>query len=344
MASLQHHPYGYPALGLVAKTLPLRYRQDANLSRLARRLERWEAARGNVGFTARNLTKLPTALAFEMVHVYVALRERYPKVQPDYVDFCTDVGGGKTLGLSTIYPSLFPTLRQAAEYYESDDADALVEAAIEDEYFQPYSRDVRAEARYLDGVRNVARSGVIEMGNIFSTKKGYLGLRRFWEDRNARAIRMGRAPRMPELRVSEATFVFVHEFGHLVEGEISESGWQGVADVYGALSETILGTHKPSVQQWRWHLVNYPAFAAPVDSSGPQQGGKVRQDQTRKALRDMIASKLGSYAPVARDEVFAEAFALSVCGTPKLRRELSGMREALERAGIRRRNVQPPRR
>lgn len=339
-----YHPDGYPELGLTAKTLPLRYRRDANLRKLARRVERWESEHGNDGFEARNLTKLPRELAFELCNVYIALRERYPQVKPDYVDFAAKVGVGQTLGLSMIYPATFPTLREAAEVYDVVDLESLLEVIRDDEEFAWKRNDVRREKAWMGEVRNVSRSGTIELGSMFKTKKQYKTLQAFWDKRNARAMLLGRPLRTPELSTSPATFVFVHEFGHLVEGEMfGTGGWRNGELVYGEISRAIFGGKRPQAHQWRRHLINYPCFVAPESTYGPVQGGEGRQGATRKALRMQIAEKLGTYAPVARDEIFAEAFALSHCAAPQRRRELSGMLRALERVGLRRRNVQPKR-
>lgn len=344
MPEVAYYPNGYPELGLCAKTLKLHYRVDANLEKLAKRLEKWEAERGNYGFEARNLTKLPTALAFELCHVYVAMRERYPEVKPDYVNFAAQTGQANTLGLSTIYPSVFPTLREAAETYDISDLESLLEAVREDDDFAWRRRELRREKAWLGDTRNVSRSGVIELGSIFRTKKHYRTLKAFWEKRNARAILLGRPLRTPELATSEATFVFLHEFGHLVEGELfGDQGWERGEDVYAELSVAILGIERPEAQQWSNHLINYPCFVAPETTYGPQQGGLSRQMQTKRINKHKIAEKLGTYAPVARDEIFAEAFALSHCASKKRRGELKGLLRALERAGLRKRNVQPKR-
>jgi len=346
MAMITHHPEGYPELGLVAKTLKLRYRKGANLRNLAKKIERWERAHGNDGFQARHLTRLPGELAYELCNVYIALRERYPDVKPDYVDFSAGAGvmQGGALGLSTIYPSTFPTLREAAETYAVEDLPSLLEYIREDDMYVWPRNDLRRERAWLGDARNISRSGVIELGGVFSKARSYKTLREFWQRRNARAELLGRPLRTPELSTSEATFVFVHEFGHLVEGELfAEGGWRRGEAAYGAISRAIFGGAKPKVHQWRKHLINYPCFIAPEHTYGPHQGGETRQSATRQALRDQISRKLGTYASVARDEIFAEAFALSHCAAPKRRKELSGLLRALERSGLRKRNVQPPR-
>lgn len=335
-----YHPHGYPQLGLVAKSLPVRYRANANAKVLATRIERWEHERGNEGFRALNLHKLPLELAFELAHVYVALRERYPNVKPDFVNFSTKTGEAKTLGLSTIYPSLFPNLRQAAEMYEDGAASGLVDAVLSDEYFTNTRLELKRESVYIDEtIGNVKSSGNIELGDIFTTKKHYLELLKFWKLRNERALSLGRPFRTPQLATSAASFVFIHEFGHLVDGEICDKGWKGAEKVYRALSGAILGVRNPKVSQWRYHLINYPCLVAADTACGPNQGGLTRSVATRKTLQHIIGDVLGSYAPTARDEIFAEAFALSHCGHRSLRQRLSVLPKALEQHGIRRRIV-----
>jgi hypothetical protein len=52
-------------------------------------------------------------------------------------------------------------------------------------------------------------------------------------------------------------------------------------------------------------------------------------------MRWPIAERLGTYAAVNRDELFAEAFSLSYCAKSlELRDDLSLMREALVRVGV----------
>jgi hypothetical protein len=93
------------------------------------------------------------------------------------------------------------------------------------------------------------------------------------------------------------------------------------------------------VNQWRYHLINYPCLVAADAACGPHQGGTTRSVATRKTLQHTIGEVLGSYAPTARDEIFAEAFALSHCGHRSLRQRLSAFPKALEGHGIRRRIV-----
>lgn len=345
MAKIEHHPGGYPELGLVAKTLTLRYRDGVSLRKLREKVERWEHEHGNEGFRARNLGKLPPKLAYELCHVYISLRERYPEVKPDYVDFAASgVESNGAVGLSTIYPSTFPTLREAAETYAIEDIPSLLEYIREDDVYTWPRKDLRRERAWLGDARNVNRSGVIELGSVFSRVRTYKALREFWRRRNARAELLGRPLRTPHLATSEAAFVFIHEFGHLVEGELFAGGsWRKGEKAYAALSRAILGEDKPNVRQWRNHLINYPCFVAPETTYGPHQGGETRQTETRRALRHKIAEKLGTYAPVARDEIFAEAFALSHCAAEGRRKELSQLHRALERSGLRCRNVQPKR-
>jgi hypothetical protein len=52
-------------------------------------------------------------------------------------------------------------------------------------------------------------------------------------------------------------------------------------------------------------------------------------------MRWAIADRLGTYAAVNRDELFAEAFSLSYCAkSVELRDDLRHMRDALVRTGV----------
>jgi hypothetical protein len=338
MADIDTHPRGYPRLGLKARTVNLDTTDPAVLTR---RIERWERRMGNSGFEARNLHRPAPEVAAEMANVYVALRERYPTVRPEYVDFASgDVDKG-TLGTSLIYPAVFPTLRTAADLYDVDDLDELVDVATIDADPEVVSmrRSLRREAQWIAGVRDVTCSGAIDMSRTFATKKHYAALVTYWERRNELARAAGRPPRVPQLAVSPVTFVLLHEFGHLVDGELLSDGYENGVDTYGAISAAVFGIDQPAPTAWRYHLINYPAAYAPTETHGPYGRNKDRAAETKQRLRWVIGETLGSYAWNSRDEVFAEAFALAQGGSTALRTRLAPMLRALETAGLRRRVV-----
>lgn len=311
-------PDGYPHLGLSARTLPMRFRKDANLSTLARRLERWEADHGNPLFETRNLHRVPASTAFELVNVYVALREWFPSVRLDYLNFASHADPD-VLGFATQYTFTFPRLR---EMIDPGDDPALLDT-IDDELL--------CEIGLTADVTEVHNSGSIDLHRTFTSGRGQKQMVRYWRWRNEVRARNRRPCRIPPLVVTPAAMVLVHEFGHLVESELAAGGWQALEPVYAALSEVLLDVQNPDVSQWRYHLVNYPAR----DAAGPAQGGPARQRQTVRALRDVIGQTLGSYAPTSRDELFADAFALAHCGSPELRRRLFPMLAALRDCGAR---------
>jgi hypothetical protein len=304
-------PHGYPHLGLSAVSLPLRYRRDANLTRLARRLETWESDRGNDGFEARNLSNLSPATAFELVHVYVALRERHPSVMPAYVNFSTDLDGGKSLAWAYSYPQLFPALRGHGDEHDC-------------------ARDERQGEQW--GFVHLERSGAIELDSLFSSPLRYNALIAYWQKRNANAARRGRPPRTKELLITPAAYVLMHEYAHLIDGELTSAGWQRAEPVYRALSKIVFHV-EPTVTQWRYHLINYPSLYQP----GPHQGNKQRQRSNKQAVRPSLGHLLGSYAAHSRDEAFAEAFALAHGSSKPLRTELAPLLRALSDDGVRRR-------
>jgi hypothetical protein len=333
--SLKYFPGGYPALGLVPRTVVLRYRKDANLRNLRRRLEKWEAAHGNPKFQARHLEKLNTKLAFELVNVYVALRERFPTVKPDYIDFVGDTDPG-SLAEAIGYGDNFPTMRSLVSGYDYDVIDpetVLMMAEMED--LDPDAlKALRSESLFLgsEGAIDPANTGCIIFGSTFANSRHYRKLLKFWQLRNERAVARGQMPRVVWSAVSVASLTLIHEFGHLVEAELSDLGYDAVESVYASLTSALLEVDSPEDTQWRFHLVNYPTYTY-TSVKGRYEGGELRRKATRKALHDDIRAKVGTYATTSRDEMFAECFAHALGGA-RLRRELRPLLAALKEQGL----------
>lgn len=336
---VEYFPNGYPQIGLTARTLPLKFRTDANLLTLRKRLERWERAQGNHSFRARNLEKIPKALAFELVHVYVALRERFPDVQPDYIDFRVE-NDKNTLAYALSYSENYPMLRRIASDLELElvplERNELYETAGE---ILPQPQEKRAavaeaHAAWDVQVGNLFATGSISFGDVFATKTKYQGLLNYWARRNANARAAGRPLRQPPVKVSAASMVFIHEFGHLVEAELMQRPYRQFEKVYDALTTAVLG-QEASPNQWRYHLVNYPTYSF-TKVRGAHVGSKSRQRATRKALRRTIADTLGTYAPSTREELFAEAFTFSLTHAQRsVRSQLDPLQASLKDCGLR---------
>jgi len=335
---LRYHPNGYPELGLVPRTFTARYRKDANLRTLRRRLERWEHAHGNPFFQARNLEKLNAKLAFELVNVYVAMRERYPEVRADFIDFRSHMHPN-TMAEAVAYNDSLSTVRQLMANYETYDVldgEEILHLAQEEDLDDDTLAALRDEARYLDEemVRDPSASGSIVFGEGFANSRAYRKLLKFWDTRNRRAVARGLAPRTIWAAVSPASLTMIHEFGHLVEGELGIRGYNPMERVYRTLSEAVLGSENPNERQWRHHLINYPTYDF-SDHKGPCEGGAVRRKETRKALHRTIRAKLGTYATTYRDELFAEAFSQAYgARSPRLRRELRPFLQVLQEEGV----------
>lgn len=310
---LQYHPNGYPELGLVPRTFTARYRKDANLKTLRRRLEKWEIERGSPFFQARNLEKINPKLAFELVNVYVAMRERYPQIRPDFIDFASKDIGQDAMAEAFSYNDTLPTVRSIMSNYETIDVldgEEILEIAKEENVDGKTLRKLRGEVRTVDEetVRDPSTSGAIFFGDSFRNAHAYRKLLKFWDMRNQRAEERGHAPRVVWAAVSPASFTMIHEFGHLVEAELMGRGYKPVERVYRRLSEALLGTENPSERQWRYHLVNYPTYDF-TKIKGRFRGGPERRRETKRSLHHTIREKLGTYATTYRDELFAESFA-----------------------------------
>jgi hypothetical protein len=336
---LQYHPNGYPELGLVPRTFTARYRKDANLKTLRRRLEQWEIKQGSPFFQARNLEKINPKLAFELVNVYVAMRERYPQIRPDFVDFASKAVAADAMAEAFAYTDTLPTIRRImAKYttYNVLDGDDFLEIAKDEKIHGKTLRMFRDEARTIDAetVRDPSTVGAIFFGDSFSNSRNYRKLMQFWDMRNARAAERGHAPRTIWAAASPASFTLIHEFGHLVEAELSMRGYKPVERVYRRLSEIVLGVNNPSERQWRYHLINYPTYEF-TKLKGRFRGGPERRRETKKSLHHIIREKLGTYATTYRDELFAESFAQAHAAERSgLRKELRPFLASLQAEGI----------
>ena len=316
---VQYHPNGYPHLGLVPRSIKIHYRDGMSVHTLKKRLEKWERANGNPEFQARKLTKLPAPLAYELVQVYISMRERFPNTKPDYVNFCADLEYNE-LGETFTYIDNMPVMQSllcdgiidGTEHYGTDEMADIVKD------YGGSKGDIKAvknETLFYkqEAVLNPLAVGVISIGSVYSKKRAYQKLINFWRDINERALAQGLPPRTPEIGVSAASFTLVHEFGHLVESSLLATKRKNVEKVYGVLSEIVLGVKKPKPNQWRYHLINYPSYYY-TNVKGKHVGGAERQRNTRRRLRADIRETLGTYATVKRDEIFAEAFAHAYAG------------------------------
>lgn len=273
-----------------------------------RHIEHWEATQGNLTFRFRGLSDIIAPVGAEMAAVYVALRERFPAVRPDYIDVCADLHGD-ILGVTYTYGELLPTMRNLATSPGLSPSAAATMAKVP-------AREISAS----QGVRDVTATGCIEITSRFSTHRGYADIAAKAASNEVLRVLRGRPPQ-PAIEVSLPSWVLVHEFGHLTEAALAEKGIGAIEQAFAELSHAVLGTTSPLPHQWRYNLVNYPEL--PGSLAGRNRGGPARQHANRQALCHPIGSVLGRYATANRDELFAEAFSLALVGRPELRARLS---------------------
>lgn len=315
-------PNGYRHLGLAASDVVGSWRANVSTARLRERVERFERKNGLPRFEARGLDRLPSPLAFELAHLHVALRRKFPAVEVDFVNFADSE-------LSFSGPSKHPVLAYANPYYENyptlhgaartsgvlgyrELAEAAEHGSIdEEELAAQLLRESQAIRRDRSAPRDLRTTGSIALSQCFGHARCYGGLRNYWARKTEIATQRGTAPRIMPIRISEAGFVYVHEFGHLVDAAVNEAGASAAQRVYGELSVAVLqgGTGpRPSTRRWVEHLINYPTIAP---TPGPHAGGTARRKIIQRSLSGHIAHSLGRYASVNRDELFAESFALA---------------------------------
>lgn len=336
LPQIEYHPNGYPQLGLQARTLKVRYRSNANVRTLRKRLEQWEHAHGNPLFEARHLEKLDSRLAHELVNVYVALRERYPQVRLAFIEFAGK-GGGDRLAETTSYSSMVPitqTLMLKRARYRHLDAQELLSLTFDDGMDQKTYDALALETAYIheDCALDPTASGCLEFFTLHKKREHQKVFQERERKRELNALREVPARNLGSV-TSMAANALIHEFGHLVEAEILKSGYKAAEKVYRRLSEFVFDSKNPKAAQWRYHLINYPAGAWPVH--GSRAGGVLRKRATRNALREPIRQKLSKYAASYREELFAEAFAAAYSGeTRTTRRQLNPFLIEIYRQGI----------
>ena len=331
-------PSGYPSRLLDPVSLELPTRSNASAAGVRERVERWEHRHGNPDFEARHLDTLPIHLALESARVWVSLRELFPEVRASHVDFASKKEKD-TLGEATSFREQYPYLRASAQHADLRQPRDLWTLCDDDELspaqVRLLSQEIGNARKWGDYKSDVTATGTVETSACLSHPRCYIKLLAYWERRNARALAAGLPPRIVPISTSAATYIICHEFGHLVDSDLSACGPDATERVYAALSQAVLGIDRPSPRQWRENLWNYPSGYL-RENAGAYEGSPDRRRDTVKSMRMRIGSRLGSYATTNRDELFAESFALSfVARSASLRSDLKLLHKALVSEGVR---------
>lgn len=327
----EYFPSGFPQVGLQAKTLPLNYKSTVSMERLAQKLQKWESMHGNDQFIAKNLHRTNPELAYELANVYVALRERFPSVRPEYVSFSSHIGD-HVMAYAWQYAAEFPNLRS----HGVDPYDTQALADLADELDSTTFRAIRRDVEAANLVRDPYLAGSIDLASMFSSERRYRNTLAFFRRRNELMESKGMPLRVPLLATSLAAFTLVHEFGHLLDAELIHHDPEASEYLYATLSFCVLGEWPHSTRQWRNHLINYPTIEKAA--AGPYPGTPESRRYVRQQLRRPIMDLLTRYAVVSRDELFAEAFALTFCcADPERSERLEPFRTALRDVGVLRR-------
>jgi hypothetical protein len=330
-------PHGYPQLGLYADH-PLRYKEGDTGEKARAWVESFEHSLGNTSFQAYRLDKVEGSIAHELANVYVSLRQYHPLVRPDWVNFAAwrmedKRAYGETYGYHTVYPHLRPVL--AAVCAPVDEQDEISRMVIDD--LLEDGDDFMAAALFeelsllkLYDTQDVTSTGTIRIWSGVSTLRRQKSTLRLRQKENVKDYEKGRPLANLPTCVNWATYVLLHEFGHLVDAVV----WQTnrAPSVYGPLSTALVEEGRPNQLQWSKHLANYPTTTFMNQYPGPAAGGKARGKIVKKSLKGQLAQHLGPYGTMNREEMFAEAFAAAWSASdPTLRRRL----EVFQRSAIR---------
>jgi hypothetical protein len=344
-ASSLYHPGGWPGLGLspLATTLSAR---SAPL--LTRQLEASEHKRGNTFFRALGLGRLDIRLANELASVYSGLAERYPGVRVDLINFSTSIEefGPKLEGVTFRFQDNFPTIHAAAELMGTGDIRELYDLWSDEEFDSATSARMERELGYYS-VNGLSRRDATAHASIFITEcfshpTCYAIFSARAEERNLRRAMRGEPASSLETRISEASQLLTHEFGHAVEYALKSKGEVAWGRVLRVLEDCTLrddnGTwsikdsalRREGLSRRDVRLINYQYV-----NEVTVPGDGARRRAVKRLMRSATWPLLGLYAHSFREEIFAEAFLAAHASTsPELVRRLAPFREALYEAGI----------
>jgi hypothetical protein len=329
-------PNGYPKLGLSPKTIKLPEISKASPTALRNKVVKWEKSRGNDTFEVTGLERLTPTQRLEAISVYIALREWYPAVVVDRLDLGVR-GVSDKLGYSYIYAANFPILRavfKESNLKGSPEAYSFASALARTLGRKAVELNSEIEDSKLLEVNDITTAGSIKIGSTATSSKGIKELISSWKVRNNKRASKRKPLAVQPVSVSLLALTLVHEFGHLVDGALADLGAEALDKVYGAISTQVLDIDKPDINQWRFHLANYPVNIL-EGSKGPAAGGSSRSKNNKSALNISITEKLGTYAATSRDELMAEAFMLAWTAKDKeLKKSLNKIREELVNVGL----------
>lgn len=336
-----YHPGGYPKIGLAPLKTKLSSRSG---DRIKAQMEKAERARGNTRFRATGLGTMDPRLASELAGVYLGLAERFPGVRVDRINFCANVSALGPVVIAAAGPvgQELPGLREAAYLLGEADIRQVIANlhVLDEETAEAASKDARFDVRHYYS-RDFTAHGGIDLGECLSHPRCYGVLQGYWQMKSAQRIARGEHPRNWPSRVSVASQLLIHEFGHVVEFALLGMGGDAHEKVLEALEGCLLkdedGRWLASDYQLRKHglkrserrLVNYPLLGT------PSWGDAAHRKTVKKVVGSGIGDMLGRYATESRTEMFAEAVLYSLAAKDQWRlNRLAPFREALWEAGL----------
>jgi hypothetical protein len=335
-----HHPGGYPKLGLAPLSLQL---STTSTTKLERQLITHEFARGNTGFTTRNLSKLDIDLANELVSVYLGLAERFPGVPVEYINFSANLYRfkGSTAGLATTRATTIPKLHLQPRATNDD--------AIVKKIYSTKHQTVMP-TRLHHGISPAERLRVLEHNDLSPGRISlatWLGSPRNltdWATRHEKwqrdRIRVGEPVfEWYPIPVSHPTHTLLHEFGHLVEHSLLRMGPEPYDYVISALEDGFLRNTDGS-----WLVSDRKLRAAGLTRAETRLHNWPNEEEFsaeawRKVLRRAISWEMHLAVMISltpwRSECFAEMFMHSMVHTsPATKARLTPFQEALYDVGI----------
>lgn len=340
VAEESYRPGGYPRIGLA----PMRTKLSVRSTKVLKaQLERAEHQRGNTKFRALGLGEMDPRLANELASVYLGLAERFGGVKVDMINFSRNSDrAGVELAWASHVATELPGLRQAAYLLGEPDIRQVIANLhqLDEESAAAAEKDALHDVKHYYK-RDITAHGGIELGECLSHPKCYGVLQSYWKMKSERRIEAGQAPRVWPSKVSVASSLLVHEFGHVVEFALKDLGEESWGHVMGVLEECLLKDEngrwvlsdyrlaKAGLTRRDARLVNYPSLEEFNRGEGAW----------RKEIRDVvgvpIGDMLGRYATEMREEIFAEAVLYALTAKEPWRKEkLAPFLEALWEVGL----------
>jgi len=291
---------------------------------------------------------MDTLLVSELCNVFAGISEQYPSVMVGALNLYEREAGENDLMYVLGGAERWPLLHSYAVYLGEGSLDGILDEVYADDIPHMTATALR-EARSLSKERwrrDLLVQGTLHVSPSMASRRGYNEVRLWMAARNEWCQENGVPERTKPYSTSLATFLLLHEYGHVVDVALADLGEDAERYVYKALERGVLRRGGAGVVKRRELEENglcqrdAALFEYPKLRPGWVRGDGERRQAQRRVVGPWVKDTLGSYAAHFRDEIFAEAFALAHSGTRgETSERLAEFKAALSEVGLARRRT-----